>query len=126
MTMDGESAATVGSQKTREAIADAFLEHVTTSNPELAALWGNKWAHVPEEHACSNKPHEYTAQFLTTVYIIPQGRVNAGSHLSHDVAQNTWGGLIYDLKKRFQHSHEQSTKVERARAACAITLSARA
>ena len=51
-------------------------------------------------------------------------------HLPHSERQNkrgqaswlsrNWGGMIHDLKKRFQHSTEQSTKVSlRACAVCA-------
>jgi hypothetical protein len=122
MTMDGDSAATAGSIKSRDAIGDMFLVHISKTNPELSERWGTQWGQVPEEHACSNELHEYTAQYLTTVYIIPAGRVNAGQHLSQDVAQNTWGGLIYDLRKRFQHSCEQSTKVNLARALLVLSV----
>ena len=53
-----------------------------------------------------NEIHELNATFLTTVY-----KMATGGHLSQDSAQNYWGGMIYDLKRRFQHSTEQSTKV---------------
>ena len=108
---DGESASTAGSIASRNKIGDAFLAHVASSNPELATRWGAKWAEVPEECACSNEVHEFMAQYLTTVYTIPKGRQNAGLHLKQDSAVEYWGGIIYDLKKRFQHSTEHSTKV---------------
>jgi hypothetical protein len=124
---DGESASTAGSIASRNKIGDAFLAHVASSNPELATRWGAKWAEVPEECACSNEVHEFMAQYLTTVYTIPKGRQNAGLHLKQDSAVEYWGGIIYDLKKRFQHSTEHSTKVSsRACAAYACLPAERA
>ena len=58
---------------------------------------------------------------------IPKGRQNAGLHLKQDSAVEYWGGIIYDLKKRFQHSTEHSTKVSsRACAAYACLPAERA
>jgi hypothetical protein len=111
MAAEGSSAANVSNLASRNKIGDALLEHCATTNPAEAALWGSKWDAVPEEHACSNLIHEVNATFLTMVYIIPKGRVNAGNHLSQDSAEAYWGGMIFDLKKRFQHSTSQKTKV---------------
>lgn len=110
MTQDGGANSTLGSVASRNKIGDAFLAALSNTNPEPAALFGKKWADVPEEYACANQIHELNATFLTTVYTMTTG-ASKGDHLSQDSAQNYWGGMIYDLKKRFQHSTKQSTKV---------------
>ena len=125
--MDGASTSTASSIASHNKIGDAFLEAIATSNPELAAKWGTKWTSVPEEFACANEIHEFNATFLTSVYVIPKGKTNAGKHLLHDSALDYWSGMIYDIKKRFQHSTEQSTKVSsRACAAYACLPAERA
>jgi hypothetical protein len=125
MTMDGASTSNASNIASHNKIGDAFLEAIASSNPELAAKWGAKWVSVPEEFACANEIHEFNATFLTSIYLIPKGKTNAGKPLSHDSAIEYWGGMIYDLKRRFQHSTEQSTKV-RACAMCACLPAERA
>ena len=111
MTAEGEASGTAGSKTSRIKFGDAFLAQIKVTNPEHSALWGTDWEEVPEALICSNKIFEYVATFAATVYIIPKGRTNAGHFLSQDSAESYWGGLIFDLKNRFQHSTAQTTKV---------------
>ena len=67
MTSEGSSVATVNTHASQEKVGDAFLEHISTSNPEEAAQWGRTWAEVPEEYACSNKIHEFNVPLRHTV-----------------------------------------------------------
>ena len=106
MTSEGSSVATVNTHASQDKIGDALLEHIATSNPEEAAQWGRTWVELPEEHACSNKIHEFNATYLTTIYLIPKGRVNAGDYLSHD-GQELLGR--HDLRLEEASSTRQSS-----------------
>ena len=111
MSAGGSAPGTTSSKTTRDKVGDAFLEHLQITNPDLVARWGLTWTQVPEREACSNTIFEYLATYVSSVYIIPKGRVNAGEHLSQDSAENYWGGMIDDRRKQFQQSAEQSSQV---------------
>ena len=116
MTAAGAADGTTGSKQSRDKFGDAFLNEIATTNPDLGQRWGSKWAEVPESEACTNEIMEYVATYAATIYIIPAGRVNAGTHLSQDSAENYWGGMIDDRFKQFQHGTVQTTLVREPRA----------
>ena len=94
-----------------------FLQHLASSNPELAAKYGSEWGAVPEEHAASHELHEMTATFICKVYLIPAGSRNAGQHLDQNTAEGVWSGLLQSIKKRLAKSERRETKVPCAHSA---------
>ena len=97
----GESTDWLNGQANQRAIGGQFLECTKERNPELHAVWGDVWLDIPEVHACARALYEFLVSFLILVYIIPKGRVNAGSKLGLKSAQGVFGGLVHQTKNRF-------------------------
>ena len=117
MRVGGEADPTVKAHANHVRIGNCFLDYIKSADPVLHIQWGLDWSKLKEAHACSREIYEHLATYLVEVYLIDQGNINAGKHLSFKVALQVWSGLIQHQKRAFPHSTVRARSV---RAACAL------
>ena len=111
MSPGGKSKPTQNQQTSRKNKGDNFLQHVAVTAPELTARWGQVWANVAEAELASREIWQHFADYLSNVYVIPEGNVHAGQHLALKPAHQDWTGLIDITRKALEKTGSSESKV---------------
>ena len=106
MTADGSSDSWENNKTNQIRLGNEFLKHLSTTDSALSAKWGEDWASVREEAACSCEIYEHLATFLCFTY-----KKNGDKHLAISSVRTVWGGLIHQASLRFKASTCPETKV---------------
>lgn len=94
MTPGGDGASSLLSHANQRRIFGLFLVAATITDVGLKAAAGTTFEGMPEEVACNQAIYAYFCTFLTYVYVIGPGAINAGGHLDHTSAKAVWSGII--------------------------------
>ena len=94
MTPGGDGASSLSSHANQRRIFGLFLVAATITDHALKAKAGTTFDGMPEEVACSQDIYAFFYTYLTYVYIIGSGAINAGQHLDHTSAKALWSGII--------------------------------
>lgn len=94
MTPHGDGASSLSSHANQRRIFGLFLVAATITDHALKAKAGTTFDDMPEEVACSQDIYAFFCTYLTYVYVIGGGAINAGQHLDHTSAKSIWSGII--------------------------------
>lgn len=111
VTPGGKAKSTVNQRNNRLKKCERFLLHVADMSPELSARWGTDWDEVPEDELAQRDIWAHMADFLSNVYTIEEGAVNAGQHLGLKTAHGDWSGMIDTARKALEVTGRSDTKV---------------
>lgn len=111
VTPGGKAKATINQRNNRLKKCDRFLLHVADMSPELSAQWGTDWDEVPEDELAQRDIWAHMADFLSNVYTIEEGAVNAGQHLGLKTEHGDWSGMIDTARKALEVTGRSETKV---------------
>jgi len=111
VTPGGKAKSTVNQRNNRLKKCERFLLHVADMSPELSARWGIDWDEVPEDELAQRDIWAHMADFLSNVYTIEEGAVNAGQHLGLKTAHGDWSGMIDTARKALEATGRPATIV---------------
>ena len=94
MVPGGDGVHSLSSHANQVRIFELFLAASTITDAALKAKAGTTFEDMPEEVACSQLIYAFFCTYLTYVYIIASGNINAGKHLDHTSAKAVWSGII--------------------------------
>ena len=94
MTPGGDGTSSLSSHANQRRIFGLFLVAATITDQALKAKAGTTFDDMPEEVACSQDIYAFFCTYLTYVYVIGGGAINAGQHLDHTSAKSIWSGII--------------------------------
>ena len=106
MTADGSSDSWENNKTNQIRLGNEFLKHLSTTDSALSAKWGEDWASVREEAACSCEIYEHFATFICFTY-----KKNGDKPLAINSVRAVWGGVIHQASSRFKASTCPETKV---------------